>query len=50
MTEIDNLIKQAERALVCLSERYSTGLVPLDGEYIRSVYDRCHPRVTMELR
>lgn len=42
MTEIDNLIEQAERALVWLSERERA--VPLSREYIRQVYDRCHPR------
>jgi len=48
MTEIDNLIKQAERALVWLSGREKAGLVPLPREYIRQVYDRAHPRARIK--
>lgn len=43
MTEIDNLIKQAKRAVVWLSERERVGVVP-SREYIRQVYNRAHPR------
>ena len=48
MTEIDNLIKHTERALVLMSVRYRASLVPLDREYIRQVYNKAHPRAHKE--